>query len=310
MIHCEYCGKETTKKRFCSRECMYNSKRKARAACPNCGKPASRAETKFCSMKCRDEYRKKVNEENRVYNTCIVCGAKTLNEKYCNMKCLGEDRKTMDYYHSNLKNEHTWSCEELEYLKENYGYLPIEELCDYYGLSEGAIIATAKRYDFKSARKWTDEEIEIVRSHLDEPEYLVETLKKSPSAIANQIKRVALKDTGYGISPEEICKEIIEELGISTKGKREVPFEQYRMDFLINDVDIEVQGTYFHCDPRFYPNGAINDTQAYMIPKDERRRCYIESKGYKVLYIWEHDLYVNREKCKELIGVAILKSRN
>ena len=158
----------------------------------------------------------------------------------------------------------------------------------------------------------TDEEIEIVQAHLNEPEYLLKSLNKSPSAIANQIKRVALKGTQYSYetSPEEICKDIIENLGISTINKREIQFEQYRMDFLIDNIDVEVQGTYFHCDPRFYQDGATNDTQAYMISKDKKRKDYIESRGYKVLYIWEHDLYVNREKCKELIGMAVLKSRN
>lgn len=310
-MKCKFCGKETTKKSFCSRKCMYDSKRKERAICPNCGKPASRAETKFCSMKCRDEYKKKINEKNREYRTCIICGTKTLNEKYCSMKCLGEDRKTMDYYKSNLPNEHQWSEEELQYLRENYGYLSLEEICDHFNLSEGAIIATAKRYDIKSARKWTNEEIEIAREHLNEPSYLLDHLDKSPSAIANQIKRIALEGTqyDYNTSPEKICEDILIELGISYEYEKRI--DKYWTDFLVDKLDIEVQGTYYHVDPRFYKNESeLTERQKVQIVRDKKKQAILGIEGYQVLYIWEHDLYVNREKCKELIGVAVLKSRN
>ena len=310
MINCEHCGKETTKKRFCSRECMYAAKRKPRSKCPNCGKDAPRAEMQFCSMKCRDEYKKKVNEKNRQYNKCIICGKETLNEKYCSMKCMGEDRATMTYMVDNLKNENSWTEEKLEYLKENYGYLPLEEIADHFNSSTSAIIATANRYNIISVRKWTDEEIEITRNNINNIDYLLKELKKSPSAIANQIKRIALENTenGYNTSPETICKNILDDLELQYQ--REVPVDNFRLDFLIDKLDIEVQGTYYHCDTRFYPNGATNDMQAYMISKDKRRTDYLESKGYEVLYIWEHDLYVNRDYVKELIGKAVLKSRN
>lgn len=315
MINCEYCGKETTKKRFCSRECMYAAKRKPRNKCPNCGKDAPRAEMKYCSMKCRDEYNKKVYEESRIYNKCIVCGKETPNEKYCSMKCMGEDRKTMSYVIDNLKNKNSWTEEKLDYLKENYGYLPIEELADYFNVSTSALIATASRYNIISARRWSDEEIEIVESNINDINYLLNNLNKSPSAIANQIRRVAMKNSGYdpSISPEELCSDILKDLGLDFE--REVNVSKYRLDFLIDDLDIEVQGGYYHCDPRFYFDGATNETQSYMIDKDKERKEFLETKGYRVLYVWEHDLYVNREYVKELImdnlvGVAELKSRN
>lgn len=310
MNKCEYCGKETTNKRFCSRECMYASKRKPRNKCPNCGKEVPRVEMKFCSMKCRDEYKKKINEKNRQYNRCIICGKKTLNEKYCSMECLGKDRKNMTYYLDNLPNNNIWTKEKLDYLKNNYGYLPLEAIANYFDVSTSAIIATAKRYNIKSARKWNDKELKIVNDNINDIDFLLKTLKKSPSAIANQIKRLALKDTkyDYNTSPEEICKDILNELGLEYK--REVPVNSFRLDFLVNNLDLEVQGTYYHCDPRFYLNGATNKTQNYMISKDKHRTDYLKSQGYDVLYVWEHDLYVNRNYIKELIGKAVLKSRN
>ena len=106
--------------------------------------------------------------------------------------------------------------------------------------------------------------------------------------------------------PEKITRDILE--------KHKIPFEQeyplekrtdgrftYRFDFkLNNDILIEVQGDYWHCNPKIFPE-PINDEQRWAIQKDERKKEFAKNKGFKILYLWEHDLYNDIDYCEHLI---------
>lgn len=62
-------------------------------------------------------------------------------------------------------------------------------------------------------------------------------------------------------------------------------------DFLINDfIILEVYGTYWHCDPRKYPNGPICEMQRKHSTRDVERTMALEESGYKVLTVWEIDI--------------------
>lgn len=69
-------------------------------------------------------------------------------------------------------------------------------------------------------------------------------------------------------------------------------FKYYSLDFaLINEkICIECQGQFFHCDPRFYPNGPISNVQRRNLGRDKSKRKYLESKGWKMIEIWEAEI--------------------
>lgn len=59
---------------------------------------------------------------------------------------------------------------------------------------------------------------------------------------------------------------------------------------LANGVAIEVNGTYWHTDPRFYPNGPIHASQKRTAENDARKVQFLSSLGIPLVIIWEHDI--------------------
>ncbi len=90
-------------------------------------------------------------------------------------------------------------------------------------------------------------------------------------------------------------------------------FETFSFDFVVpsNLLVIEVNGTYWHCDPRFFkandqvkfPGKMI--TAQVVWDKDANKRKRIENSGYRVLYVWEHDIIHKPEIVKDRIKHAL-----
>ncbi len=59
------------------------------------------------------------------------------------------------------------------------------------------------------------------------------------------------------------------------------------------NVLIEVHGDYWHCNPRVYTTGPINDTQRKMRMRDFCKRDTAKKFGFKRLVVWEADLRRN-----------------
>lgn len=86
-------------------------------------------------------------------------------------------------------------------------------------------------------------------------------------------------------------------------------FDTFSFDFVVPSklVVIEVNGTYWHCDPRFFkasdkvkfPGKTI--AAQIVWEKDANKRKRLENSGYKVLYVWEHDIIHEPEAVKDRI---------
>ena len=68
-------------------------------------------------------------------------------------------------------------------------------------------------------------------------------------------------------------------------------------DFWLGEKNIlEIQGKYWHCDPRFYKeNDIIQHGESYYLvkdvwDKDEEKKKLAEKYGYNVFYLWETDI--------------------
>ena len=70
----------------------------------------------------------------------------------------------------------------------------------------------------------------------------------------------------------------------------------YSVDFVVGNIAIEVNGTYWHSDPRFYPLGATTYSQKRVDKNYKAKKSIIYSKGMKLIELWEHDLNTNLEK--------------
>lgn len=94
----------------------------------------------------------------------------------------------------------------------------------------------------------------------------------------------------------------------------------YVYDFLLpkNNLVIEVNGTYWHCDKRFWSEGdkiklpGKGETPCENVwLADQQKVETAEKIGYDVLVIWEHDIYTNFQKVqKEILNEICRTSRN
>ena len=92
-----------------------------------------------------------------------------------------------------------WLNEELDFLKKNYGVMPIDELCEYLGRSKPSIIHKADREDITAPRQWSDEEIQYLKDNYKTHTYkqLSEHLNRTKSAIDLKINRLGLVKSQY-----------------------------------------------------------------------------------------------------------------
>jgi G:T-mismatch repair DNA endonuclease (very short patch repair protein) len=79
----------------------------------------------------------------------------------------------------------------------------------------------------------------------------------------------------------------------------------YVYDFCLpgNKKIIEVNGTYWHADPRVYnENDAVHDVLAKKIwNRDKKKLGYAKRAGYDVLVVWELDFCKSKQDTLNLI---------
>lgn len=97
--------------------------------------------------------------------------------------------------------------------------------------------------------------------------------------------------------PEKIVENILLELNISFMKKITIGY--YNCDFVIDELIIEVQGDYWHANPKIYEN--YDRIQDKNVKRDKRKYKYLTSNGYNIIYLWEYDLKNNLDYCKNII---------
>lgn len=70
------------------------------------------------------------------------------------------------------------------------------------------------------------------------------------------------------------------------------PIGNYSADILMDKVVIEINGNYWHANPIIYKDN-LNSTQKSNVKRDELKKKFLESQGYKIIYIWEEEIKQN-----------------
>lgn len=115
------------------------------------------------------------------------------------------------------------------------------------------------------------------------------------------------KSSKYGddTSIEKFIEDLLNQLGVKFKKQKAIRF--YNVDFFLPDYNLvlQINGEYWHCDPRVYPQPK-NNIQKKNIEKDKEAKKAIIDGGYKLLEIWEGDIKrspdVVMEKLKKIIS--------
>lgn len=89
------------------------------------------------------------------------------------------------------------------------------------------------------------------------------------------------------------------------------PIDRYKIDILFKELNlvVEFNGTYWHCDPRFYEKNYYNKKKRLYAENiwdyDYERKTFLENLGYKVIIIWEHDYKNDCEQTLSLLKESI-----
>ena len=126
--------------------------------------------------------------------------------------------------------------------------------------------------------------------------------------IPDSIKKV--ENVGVTTSKLEIVfkEQFLDRLGIKYKyqwvapTKRVYDFAVLTKDGVMIDYLIEIQGTFYHADPRFYDHKKLKyNNQKKQIIIDEQKLLWANQNGFVLLQIYEEDIKQNPKKVLELL---------
>lgn len=91
---------------------------------------------------------------------------------------------------------------------------------------------------------------------------------------------------------------ILNETKIEYEEEKIVHYWTFDFYIPILDLYIEVDGDYFHSNPKFYPNGPKTNTQKINWHRDIKKNKYCLENNLKLLRFWECDILNNPEEIK------------
>jgi G:T-mismatch repair DNA endonuclease (very short patch repair protein) len=123
-----------------------------------------------------------------------------------------------------------------------------------------------------------------------------ESKQKNRDATLQRIKNGDFKQTKT--KPHLELEKVLVELGLKFESEKILhhwSFDVYLIDF---DVYIEVDGDYFHSNPKIYPNGPKTKTQKINHSRDTSKNKYCTTNHIKLIRFWECDILNDIEKVK------------
>ena len=115
---------------------------------------------------------------------------------------------------------------------------------------------------------------------------------------------IVFKHKKYGgkeTKPEKIIRELLEKEDINFIQEKYIT-RKFRCDFLLkNSKIIEVNGDYWHANPKIYNLDDLNIMQKNNTSRDIEKRIKYKELGFQLLEIWESDIYKNIDMIKKKI---------
>jgi G:T-mismatch repair DNA endonuclease (very short patch repair protein) len=207
-----------------------------------------------------------------------------------------------------------------ELLKELYWEKELSQgqIAKELGITQSAIKEKMKRFDIPRrgkgnsgsrngmfGRTHTQKAIEKMRAanhrQFSDPKAREQAAINSARAIAEgRIKKTRTK-------PEVLFSEILDSLSITYDWQYRIG--RYVYDFHIQQENllIEVNGTFWHADPRFYDHSNLGKTQRRNVDRDMKKAMAALEKGFRLAYFWEYDICTDDNLVRKDL-LAILKA--
>lgn len=111
------------------------------------------------------------------------------------------------------------------------------------------------------------------------------------------------KEFGTSKLEKKFMEEFLDRLGVEYEYQYKAESIGRYYDFRINPNGpiIEIQGTYWHADPRVYEDKNLNRTQRRDRKIDEIKKTWCALHGIKLIYIWEKDINENKTYVMNLL---------
>jgi G:T-mismatch repair DNA endonuclease (very short patch repair protein) len=208
-----------------------------------------------------------------------------------------------------------WYAKNSKFLKKNYATMSNEELAKKLNKPKHQIVAVANNHGLRKSnksfhrketrREWTAQEEKFLVHNLGKMKRrdIVAFLGRSITSINHKVEKLGLSEQ-FVSNLEKYFEAELKILEYNYEVQK--PVWKYKIDFMVKNVAIELNGTYWHCDYRAYPEGPKYNTQRNAIIRDRKKYKYLKQKGYKVVIIWEYDFYNNWENVKRNL-IAVLQ---
>lgn len=111
---------------------------------------------------------------------------------------------------------------------------------------------------------------------------------------------------GYSSKPEKRIRQCLTELDINFEANKFL--WKYSFDMVFDKLIIEVQGDMWHANPLTYKENDLIMGKLLakdLWAKDARKKKKAEENGYKVVYIWEHEI----SKKSDIMLIEMVKSK-
>lgn len=134
--------------------------------------------------------------------------------------------------------------------------------------------------------------------------------KKLQTTHAAKVREIRKKMKGnqeFGTSKleERFARDFLDKLGLKYTYQYKAASIGRYFDFRIcpdlRGPIIEVQGSYWHGDPRIYEEKDLNKTQKRDIKIDEIKRKWCARNGVKLIYVWEKDINETPTRVMEML---------
>lgn len=134
------------------------------------------------------------------------------------------------------------------------------------------------------------------------------TNRKKRNVHAVKPKKGGEKKYGTSKLEEDFARDFLDKLGVEYVYQYEAADIGRFYDFRIKDGPIiEINGTYWHSDPRVYEGKELNRTQKRNAAVDEYKKKWALMHGIPIYYVWEKDIRENPSKVMEFLREILRK---
>lgn len=95
----------------------------------------------------------------------------------------------------------------------------------------------------------------------------------------------------------KICS-ILQELDIEYVEEYNISYWSFDIYLIKYNILLEVDGDYYHSNPKIYPNGPKTKTQKINFARDMKKNIFVKDNKLKLIRFWESDILNNEEEIK------------